>query len=77
MKYAVIFEKSANGYGAYVPDLPGCVAVGDTLEETQKLIREAIELHLQGMREDGDEIPEPTCIAGSVSVAGQELRAKS
>ena len=54
MKYAVIFEKSRTGYGAYVPDLPGCVAVGKTLKETQRLIREAIELHLQGMREDGD-----------------------
>jgi predicted RNase H-like HicB family nuclease len=69
MKYAVIYEKSSNGYGAYVPDLPGCVAVGDTLDETQQLIREAIQLHLQGMREDGDPIPEPTSIADNVIVA--------
>lgn len=69
MKYAVIFEKSATGFGAYVPDLPGCVAVGKTLDETQRLIREAIELHLQGMREDGDPIPEPSSIAEYVTVS--------
>jgi predicted RNase H-like HicB family nuclease len=59
-KYAVIFEKSSNGWGAYVPDLPGCVALGFTLEETKKLIREALEQHLAAMRADGDEIPEPS-----------------
>ena len=69
MKYAVIFEKSSNGYGAYVPDLRGCVAVGDTLEETQRLIREAIELHLKGMREDGDAIPKPTTIARDIEIS--------
>ncbi|MFI5088098.1 MAG: type II toxin-antitoxin system HicB family antitoxin [Terriglobales bacterium] len=68
MRYAVIFEKGTRNYSAYLPDLPGCVAVGKTLKETQRLIREAIELHLQGMREDGDKIPEPTCIAGHVNV---------
>ncbi|HEU5453526.1 MAG TPA: type II toxin-antitoxin system HicB family antitoxin [Terriglobales bacterium] len=68
MKYAVVFEKSSTGYGAYVPDLPGCVATGRTLQETERLIREAIELHLEGMREDGDAIPEPTSIAGEVTV---------
>jgi predicted RNase H-like HicB family nuclease len=62
-KYAVIIEKGPTSYGAYVPDLPGCVAVGDTVEEVEKLIREAIEFHLEGMREDGDPIPEPTTIA--------------
>jgi predicted RNase H-like HicB family nuclease len=62
-KYAVIIEKGAANYGAYVPDLPGCVAVGDTVEEVEKLIAEAIEFHLEGMREDGDPIPEPTTIA--------------
>ena len=69
MRYAVIFEKGARNYSAYVPDLPGCVAAGKTLKQTQRLIREAIELHLQGMREDGDKIPEPTCIAGAVEVS--------
>ena len=59
MRYAVIIEKGENSYGAYVPDLPGCVAVGDTVEEVKTLIKEAIEFHLEGMLEDGDEIPQP------------------
>ena len=64
MQYTVIIEKEpATDWGAYVPDLPGCVAVGKTREEVERLIREAIELHLRGMREDGDPIPEPTTIA--------------
>ena len=57
MRYAVIIEKGKDSYGAYVPDLPGCVAVGDTVEEVKTLIQEAIEFHLEGMIEDGDEIP--------------------
>jgi predicted RNase H-like HicB family nuclease len=72
MKYAVIFERSSNGYGAYVPDLPGCVAVGDTLEETQKLIREAIDLHLKGMREDGETAPEPSSFAENIKIETPE-----
>jgi predicted RNase H-like HicB family nuclease len=67
-RYAVIFEKSRTGYGAYVPDLPGCVAVAPTLDETEKLIREAIEFHLEGIREDGDEITEPTTFAEMVEI---------
>ncbi len=70
MRYAVIFEKGTRNYSAYVPDLRGCVAAGNTLKETQRLIREAIELHLQGMRDDGDKIPEPSCISGHVDVIG-------
>ena len=61
-RYAVVIEKTENGYGAHVPDLPGCVAAGDTVEDTEQLIREAIELHLEAMREDGDPIPEPTTV---------------
>jgi predicted RNase H-like HicB family nuclease len=60
MWYAVVIEKSETGHSAYVPDLPGCVAVGETVEEVETLIREAIEFHLDGMREDGIRIPEPT-----------------
>ena len=60
MKYLVVFEKDGDSVGAYVPDLPGCVAVGDSLEEAEELIRGAIEFHLRGMREDGLEIPEPS-----------------
>lgn len=67
-KYAVVIEKSRTGYGAYVPDLPGCVAAAGTLDETEKLIREAIEFHIEGMREFGEAIPEPTTFAEMVDV---------
>ncbi len=60
MRYAVVIEKAENNYAAYVPDLPGCVATGKTRREVEEQIREAIELHLHGMREDGLPIPEPT-----------------
>jgi predicted RNase H-like HicB family nuclease len=60
MKYAIVIEQSATGYGAHVPDLPGCVAVGETEQEVRNLIREAIELHLEGLREDGTPIPPGT-----------------
>jgi predicted RNase H-like HicB family nuclease len=69
MKYAVLYEKTSTGYSAHVPDLPGCIAAGATLEETTDLIREAIEMHLEGMREDGEKIPEPSTIADYVTVA--------
>lgn len=59
-RYAVVIEKGAGNFAAYVPDLPGCVATGATVVETQGRIREAIELHLAGMREDGVLIPEPS-----------------
>ena len=68
MRYAVIYEKTDTGYSAYVPDLPGCVAAGDTIEQTSQLMLEAIEFHLAGMREDGDAIPEPTTVAAMVPV---------
>jgi len=68
MKFAVVFEKTETGYSAHVPDLPGCVAAGADLGETQQLIREAIEMHLEGMREDGDSIPQPTTITDYVTV---------
>jgi predicted RNase H-like HicB family nuclease len=69
MNFAVIYEKSGTGYSAYVPDLPGCIAAGATFEETAELIRGAIEIHLETMREDGDSIPEPTTIAGCIAVS--------
>ena len=59
MEYAIVIEKGDTSYGAYVPDLPGCVAVGDSEEEVRTLIRDAIEFHLEGMREDGEPIPTP------------------
>ncbi len=58
-RFLVIIEKSSDGYGAYSPDLPGCVAVGKTQAETEKNMYEAIELHLEGLEEDGQ--PIPTC----------------
>ncbi len=60
MKYAVVIEKAEGNFSAYVPDLPGCVATGGTLEEAEAEIRDAIVFHLEGMREDGLPIPEPT-----------------
>jgi predicted RNase H-like HicB family nuclease len=69
MRYAVVIEKADGNYSAYVPDLPGCVAAGDTVEETDQLIREAIEIHLKGMREDGLPIPEPTSRVNYVDAA--------
>ena len=59
-KYLVLFEKSSTGYGAYAPDLPGCVATGRTLEQARRRMAKAVEMHLSAMREDGDEIPEPS-----------------
>ncbi len=60
MRYAVVIEKAEGNYSAYVPDLPGCVATGATIEEVQGGIRDAIAFHLDGMREDGLPIPAPT-----------------
>jgi predicted RNase H-like HicB family nuclease len=60
MRYAVVIEKGETSYGAYVPDLPGCVAVGETIEEVKVLIQEAIEFHIEGMLEDELTIPQPT-----------------
>ena len=59
-RYTVFFEPTATGYSAHVPDLPGCVAAAATLEETRELMREAIEFHIEGIRINGDAIPEPT-----------------
>ncbi len=60
MKYAVVIEKAEGNYSAYVPDLPGCVATGATVPEVENEIREAIAFHIEGMREDGLAVPEPT-----------------
>jgi predicted RNase H-like HicB family nuclease len=67
-EYAVIVERSATGYSAYAPDVPGCVAAAETEAEVTDLIREALEFHFGAMREDGDPIPEPTSRAISVAV---------
>ncbi len=59
MKYLVIVEKSDNGFGAYVPDLPGCVAAAETRDEVITLIQEAIEFHIEGLKKSGDPVPQP------------------
>ena len=60
MEYVVIFEKGENSYGASVPDLPGCIAVAETMVEVRELIAEAIEFHIEGLQEDGEVVPQPS-----------------
>ena len=67
MDYVVVIEETANGYGAYVPDLPGCIAAGDTREETEALIRQAVSYHVEMLREHGDPVPEPSATASLAS----------
>jgi len=69
MKYAVVIEQGESSYGAYVPDLPGCVAAGETREEAIELIHEAIEFHIQGLKEDGEVIPVPSSSIEIIEVA--------
>ena len=69
MRYAVVIENAGPNFSAYVPDLPGCVATGATLTETEAAIREAIEFHLDGLREDGSPIPPPSSKVEYVEVA--------
>ena len=68
MRYLVILEQGPSSFGAYVPDLPGCVAVGDTREEVLTLIQEAIEFHLEGLKEEGLSIPRPASSSALVDV---------
>ena len=69
MRYAIVIEKGESNYSAYVPDLPGCVAVGDTVEETEREIQEAIEFHLEGLGADGLPVPAPTSQVEYVEIA--------
>ena len=69
MRYAVVIEQADSNYSAYVPDLPGCAVAGETREEVVQLIQEAIEFHLQGLKEDGDEVPLPVSSIEFVDVA--------
>ena len=68
MKYAVVIEQGPSSYGASVPDLPGCIAVGQTREEVERLIEEAIALHIAGLREDGAPVPSPSTEVAMVEV---------
>lgn len=69
MRYAVVIEKTESNYSAYVPDLPGCVTTGATIAEVERGIREAIELHLRGLLEDGFPIPPPSSAVEYVDIA--------
>ena len=68
MRYLVVVEKGATSYGAYVPDLPGCIAAGETKEEVLSLIREAIELHLEDLKEEGQPVPTPASSSELVEI---------
>lgn len=67
MRYAVVIEKAAGNYSAYVPDLPGCIATGATVEDVEREIRAAIRFHLDGLREDGVTVPEATTVVKEVA----------
>jgi predicted RNase H-like HicB family nuclease len=69
MRYTVIYEKGPASWGAYVPDLPGVVVVGDTRDEAESLIREAAKLQLEGLRETGQSVPQPTSFAGEIEIS--------
>ena len=68
MQYMVVIEKGANSFGAYVPDLPGCIAAAESRDEVLQLIREAIEFHIEGLREKGQPIPAPASVSAIVEV---------
>jgi len=69
MRYAIVIENTGGNYSAYVPDLPGCIATGQSLADTEQAIREAIEFHLDGLREDGSPLPNPSSHVDYVEVA--------
>jgi predicted RNase H-like HicB family nuclease len=69
MRYAIVIENAGGNYSGYVPDLPGCVATGATIPETEQALREAVEFHLEGMREDGGPIPPPSSHVEYIEVA--------
>ncbi|MFO0688257.1 MAG: type II toxin-antitoxin system HicB family antitoxin [Myxococcota bacterium] len=69
MKYLIVIEETVNGYSAYSPDLPGCAAAGTSVEETERNMRQAVELHLEGLRAEGFEIPRPTTRSSYVEIA--------
>jgi len=69
MRYAIVIEKTEHNYSAYVPDLPGCMATGETLEEVENEIRAAIQFHIEGLREDGLTISRPVSIVEYLEVA--------
>lgn len=77
MRYAVVIEQAETNYSAYVPDLPGCIATGNSIAETEQAIREAIEFHIEGLREDGTPVPEPTSRVDYVEVVAKRAPTRS
>jgi predicted RNase H-like HicB family nuclease len=69
MRYAVVIEKGSNGFGAYVPDLPGCIAAAKTRDEVVKLIQDAMEFHIEGLKQDGEPVPKAASSVEFVEVA--------
>jgi predicted RNase H-like HicB family nuclease len=69
VQYAVVIEKGERNYSAYVPDLPGCAATGDTLEEVRHEIRAAVDFHIEGLKEDGIPVPDPTTVCDYVDAS--------
>lgn len=69
MRYAIVIEKAASNYSAYVPDLPGCIATGASIEEIEREIQQAIELHIEGLREDGLPVPTPQSRVEYIDIA--------
>jgi predicted RNase H-like HicB family nuclease len=67
-RYAIVVEKAKSNYAAYVPDLPGCIATGATVEETERRLRQAIVLHIRGLREDGLAVPEPSSVVDYLEI---------
>ena len=70
MRYAIVIEKAASNYAAFVPDLPGCVATGSTQSDVRRLIAEAIQLHIETLHLSGDRVPEPSTLVDYIDVAG-------
>jgi predicted RNase H-like HicB family nuclease len=69
MRYAIVIEKAESNYSAYVPDLPGCVATGESIKQVEAEIREAIEFHIEGLREDGSLVPSPSSQVEYIEIA--------
>jgi predicted RNase H-like HicB family nuclease len=74
MQYAIMIEKGKRNYSAYVPDLPGCVATGKSLPEVKREMREALEFHIEGLRDDGLPVPKPTSLCAYVTLAQRPRR---
>lgn len=68
--YLIVVERGDSNYGAWAPDLPGCVAVGDTIEECEREMRDAVQFHLEGLRAEGEPVPKPAAVAASVVDVG-------